>query len=287
MEVKEIEGKSIDEAIDNACSTFQVPREKLNIEIISEGSSGFLGIGAKKALIKASLLTIDMMLDAPFAPRSAVKPKTHQSSVHVSGPASIRKISRVPEVQDQTERAAGAERKANAPTPEKRTAFAVTDGDGEPTKEKAKRILDGLLTRMKIDSSVSVEETEEAIILSIEGDGSGLLIGKRGQNLDAIQYIVNKAVHHSVNGHKMIIIDTEDYRERREQSLVALAMKLGEKVKKTKKPVTVGQMNAHDRRIIHLAIQNDAILTTKSRGEGEYRKILILPARRGPDNADA
>ena len=85
----------------------------------------------------------------------------------------------------------------------------------------------------------------------------------------------------------MIIIDTEDYRKRREESLVALAMRLGEKVKKTKKPVTVGHMNAHDRRIIHLAMQNDETLTTKSRGEGEYRKILILPARRGPDHADA
>ena len=162
----------------------------------------------------------------------------------------------------------------------------MTGGDGEPAKEKAKRILDGILTRMQIDSPVAVEETEEAIILNIKGDGSGLLIGKRGQNLDAIQYIVNKAVHHSVNGHKMIVIDTEDYRERREESLVAMAMKLGEKVKKTRKPVTVGHMNAHDRRIIHLAIQNDATLTTKSRGEGEYRKILILPARRGTENAD-
>jgi spoIIIJ-associated protein len=278
MEVMEIEGKSIDEAIDNACSTFQVPREKLNIEIISEGSSGFLGIGAKKALIRASLLTIDMMLDAPFAPPPVAKSKAHHSSVQVSSQSSKQKAAKVPEIQDRT---------VNAPTPEKRPAFSVTGRDGEPAKEKAKRILEGLLTRMQIDSPVSVEETEEAITLNIKGDGSGLLIGKRGQNLDAVQYIINKAVHHSVNGHKMIVIDTEDYRQRREESLVALAMKLGEKVKKTKKPVTVGHMNAHDRRIIHLAIQNDTILTTKSRGEGEYRKILILPARRGPDNADA
>jgi len=159
--------------------------------------------------------------------------------------------------------------------------------DGRTAAEKAKRILDGLLKLMQIDSPVVVEETEEAIILSIRGDGSGLLIGKRGQNLDAIQYFVNKATHRSPNGHKMIIIDTEDYRKRREESLVALALRLGEKVKKTKKPVTVGHMNAHDRRVIHLAMQNDASLTTKSRGEGEYRKILILPARRGPDHAEA
>ena len=276
MEVMEIEGKSIDEAIENACSAFQVPREKLNIEIISEGSPGFLGIGAKKALIRANLLTIDMMLDAPFT-RPVVRPKTHQPPVHTSEPAAKRKSVRVPEAQDKT---------AISPAPTTRPVLSMTGGDGEPAKEKAKRILDGILTRMQIDSPVAVEETEEAIILNIKGDGSGLLIGKRGQNLDAIQYIVNKAVHHSVNGHKMIVIDTEDYRERREESLVAMAMKLGEKVKKTRKPVTVGHMNAHDRRIIHLAIQNDATLTTKSRGEGEYRKILILPARRGTENAD-
>ena len=253
MEVMEIEGKSIDEAIENACSAFQVPREKLNIEIISEGSPGFLGIGAKKALIRANLLTIDMMLDAPFT-RPVVRPKTHQPPVHTSEPAAKRKSVRVPEAQDKT---------AISPAPTTRPVLSMTGGDGEPAKEKAKRILDGILTRMQIDSPVAVEETEEAIILNIKGDGSGLLIGKRGQNLDAIQYIVNKAVHHSVNGHKMIVIDTEDYRERREESLVAMAMKLGEKVKKTRKPVTVGHMNAHDRRIIHVAIQNDATLTDR------------------------
>ena len=238
MKTMMIEGKSIDEAIENACSAFGVPREKLNIEIISEGSAGFLGIGAKKVQIKASLLTIDLMIDAPIARQSA-EPGAFETQVR------------------------------------------------ESAREKAKKMLEGLLVRMQIDSSVSAEETQDAIILNIQGSGSGFLIGKRGQNLDAIQYIVSKAVHHSVNGHKMIVIDTEDYRQRREESLVAMAMKLGEKVKKTKKPVTVGHMNAHDRRIIHLAIQNDATLTTKSRGEGgEYRKILILPARRGPENAD-
>ncbi len=259
MEGREIEGKSIDEAIANACSEFQVPREKLNIEIISEGTQGFFGMGAKKALIRASLLTIDMALDTPYA-RRETKPAGAAPAERKSRPAS--------------------------PPPAPSGPAAAPPGD-EPAAQKAKRILQGILTRMQIDSPIAAEETEEAIILNIQGDGSGLLIGKRGQNLDAIQYIINKATHRSANGHKMIIIDTEDYRKRREESLVALAVRLGEKVKKTKKPVTVGQMNAHDRRIIHLAMQNDATLTTKSRGEGEYRKILILPARKGPDYADA
>ncbi len=265
MEGREIEGKSIDEAIANACSKFQVPREKLNIEIISEGSPGFFGMGAKKALIRASLLTIDMALDAPLT-RPELKPPARAAEAE-SAPAEkgIRTSPPPP----------AASRPAGAPS------------DDEPAAEKALRILEGILTRMQIASPVAAAETEEAIVLNIQGDGSGLLIGKRGQNLDAIQYIINKATHRSINGHKMIIIDTEDYRKRREESLIALAMRLGEKVKKTKKPVTVGQMNAHDRRVIHLAMQNDAALTTKSRGEGEYRKIVILPARRGPDHAEA
>ena len=174
---------------------------------------------------------------------------------------------------------------------EQRTAIKPHPGiapveDGEPAAERARRLLSGLLSRMQIASPVSIDETEEMIVLNIQGDGSGLLIGKRGQNLDALQYILNKAIHRSANGHKMIVIDTEGYRKRREEALVALALRAGERVQKTKKPVTVGHMNAHDRRIVHMAVQNNENLITKSRGEGEYRKILILPARRAPDQSD-
>jgi len=274
MEGMEIEGKSIDEAIEKACNEFQVPREKLNIEIISEGTPGFLGLGSKKARIRAALLIIDMTLDTPFD-RPAAKVKTPEPVVRQAVAASEQETAQAPPIQE--------ERRIAAPVV--RSQPTTDPADGEPSAEKARMILEGLLNRMQIESPVTVEETGEAIILNIQGDGSGLLIGKRGQNLDAIQYFVNKAAHQSTNGHKMIIIDTEEYRKRREESLVALAMRLGEKVKKAKKPVTVGQMNAHDRRIIHLAIQNDETLTTKSRGEGEYRKIIIMPVRRGPDHS--
>jgi spoIIIJ-associated protein len=270
MEGMEIEGKTIDEAIQNACSAFGVRREKLNIEIISEGSAGFLGIGAKKALIRATLMSIDMTLDSPFTePEPKETARAPQTAVLRPSETAVRKAS-PPAVE------------AHPMSIE----AATTEADCEPSAVKAKRILEGLLERMQIASPVTLEETDESIILNIQGDGSGLLIGKRGQNLDAIQYIVNKAAHHSANGHKMIIIDTEEYRKRREESLVALAMRLAEKVKKTQKPVTVGHMNAHDRRVIHLAMQNDETLTTKSRGDGEYRKIVILPARRSQEDAE-
>lgn len=285
MEEMKIEGKSIDEAIANACIAFQVPREKLNIEIISEGSAGFLGIGAKKVQIKASLLSIDLMIDDPIS-RLPVRPEALESPMDEPVRKPESGAVRRPPVSRGRESVPREEQRGVEPGRAARPEVPDSDNRGEPAKEKAKRLLEGLLMRMQIDSSVSAEETEDAIILNIQGNGSGLLIGKRGQNLDAIQYIISKAVHHSVNGHKMIIIDTEQYRQRREESLVALALRLGEKVKQARKPLTVGHLNAHDRRVIHLAIQNDPILTTKSRGEGEYRKVLILPARRSPEAAE-
>lgn len=303
MEAIEIEGKSIDDAIEKACSAFQVPREKLNIEIIAAGNPGFLGLGAKKALIRAGLLSIDMTLDDVFSRTETSTPaRTEKSAAPTleSNRAGIRTVdpgaqsaAPTPKGRPAVHPAAtgpAAIMKTPEPVEQRITARSnptPADHDGKQTTEKARRLLEGILTRMQIDAPVDVEETEEAIILNIRGDGGGLLIGKRGQNLDAIQYIINKAVHHSANGHKMIVIDTEEYRKRREESLVALAMRLGEKVKKTKKAVTVGHMNAHDRRIIHMAMQDDETLTTKSRGEGEYRKIVILPARRGTDSSEA
>jgi len=244
MESLEIEGKNIDEAIEKACSEFGVPREKLNIEIISDGASGFLGLGSKKAKIRASIMSIDMTIDTPHEQSRKDAPK-------------------------------------KPPVSSDFNQSVVTEESAETPATRAKRILEGILGRMSLDCPVTIEETPDTIILNIKGDGSGLLIGKRGQNLDAIQYIVNKAVSKYADNRKMIVVDTEGYRRRREESLIALAANLAEKVKKSKKALTVGHMNAHDRRIIHLALQNDESLTTKSRGEGEFRKIVIMPVKKG------
>jgi spoIIIJ-associated protein len=297
-----IEGKTIDEAIEKACKEFQVPREKLNIEIIAEGNPGFLGLGATKAQIRAGLLSIDMAIDAVISrtesqdpvrsdtfPTSASQGDDNGNDATTAGSASLapRTCRTIHSAAITSPLKTKALESQECKTTAKPYSEPSTGDDSVPPAENAKRLLEGLLARMDFVCSVTVEETEDAIILNIQGDGSGLLIGKRGQNLDAIQYIVNKAAHHTSNGHKTIVIDTEEYRQRREESLVALALKLGAKVKKTKKPVTVGHMNAHDRRVIHMAMQNDETLITKSRGEGEYRKILILPARRGQGQADA
>lgn len=241
----EIEGKTIDEAIETACREFGVPREKLNVEIISEGTPGLFGLGSKKARIRAGLLDLDADLGLAFD-RSE---KT---------------------VRERPVRPARREEpRVAAPPP------AVRE-----TALKAKEILEGILRRMSVNARVSIRETPEVILLQIEGNDNGLLIGKRGQTLDALQYLVNKAVNRQEKDRKQITIDTENYRKKREESLVALAERLAQKVKKTRKAITVSNMNARERRIIHLALQGDESLVTKSRGEGSHRKIIIQPSRK-------
>ena len=280
----EIEGKTVDEAIEKACARFGVPREKLSIDIISEGTSGFLGLGSKKAKILAGLLTLDIVDETSLTPpkvareEKPVQPAVTEKETEIVRPPlragrGSEPTSPPPAVQTPVMQTPAAQEKRPEPKSE----------DGEAIGLKAKEILNELLSRMSIPSPIKMEETDEAVILNIQGDGDGLLIGKRGQNLDALQHIVNKAVNKVTNSKKMIVVDTEAYRKRREESLVTLAERLGQKVKKTRKTVTVTNMNAHDRRIIHMTLQGDAALLTKSRGEGEYRKIIIMPARRERD----
>lgn len=252
MEIMEIEAKTIDEAIKKACQEFDVPREKLNIEILSEGSSGILGLGAKKAKIRAGILSLDMGIEKDSeSTESKPVPKEEQTKKDIKGN----------EIRSEA-----------GPTE------APANDDSIP--ERAKELLEGILKRMGLDFPFSIEETEDAVIFKISGDGSGILIGKGGETLDAIQYILNKAVNTFGVSKRRIVLDTEDYREKREEYLIALAEKLAGKVKKSGKPVTVNYMSARDRRIIHMALKDDDKLTTKSRGEGAYRKIIILPARK-------
>jgi len=330
MKVLEIEGKTIDEAIDKACREFNVPREKLNIEILSEGSSGFLGlVGSKKAKVKASLLSLDMSFDlprekkekapeAPAAPkpqemreqgeqREPHPPREHREQREHRPPRENReqrehrppRESRAPrEQRDQRpprehrpprENREHREPREARPPREHRENQAPREPRPEPvasspeTLATAKETLLEILALMGIEAQVTVEDTPEAISLTLQGADEGLLIGKRGQTLDALQYVVNKILSKQGREKKQVIVDTEDYRKKREEALVSLAEKVSQKVRKTKKPVTLGNMTARERRIIHLTLQNDDTVVTKSRGEGHNRKIIVRPGRRsGP-----
>ena len=215
MKSVETEGKTIEEAIQKACELLQIPREDLEIEILENGSSGFLGIGARKAQIRAT---------------------------------------------------------------EKEPAIPPSGGNGLALE--AQKILKGLLERLNVAAQIEIKEEAERICLNIQGDGSGLLIGRKGQTLDALEYLLNKMVAKNLEGKKRIVVDMENYRAGREESLMKLAKRLGDKARQLGRPVTVSPMNAHDRRIVHLALQNDRFLRTRSTGAGLYRKIIISPVKK-------
>ena len=315
MKVLEIEGKTIDEAIDKACREFGVPREKLNIEILSEGSSGFLGlVGTKKAKIKASLLSLDMSFELPkekkaMAPEAPAAPKPQEPREHreprEQHPPREQREHRPPREnrapREQRDHRPPREQRDSRPPREHREPREArppreqreTQTSREPRPEPvasspeamaaAKETLLAILALMKIEAQVTVEDTPEAISLTLQGADEGLLIGKRGQTLDALQYVVNKILSKQGRENKQVIVDTEDYRKKREEALVSLAEKVSQKVRKTKKPVTLGNMTARERRIIHLTLQNDDTVVTMSRGEGHNRKIIVRPSRRsGP-----
>ena len=143
----------------------------------------------------------------------------------------------------------------------------------------AREVLEEILARMDIQASVDGWLDNGLIHLKADSSQGALLIGRHGQTIDALQYIVNRIVNKDAEDKIRVIVDTEDYREKRREKIRRLAHRLADKVKNTGQAVTVAPMNAHDRRIIHLALQNDTDVTTVSHGEGIFRKVKIYPKK--------
>lgn len=206
MEYIEISAKTVSEAITEACQKLGVTSDRLDYQVIEEGSNGFLGIGSKPAVIKAAV-------------------KTEEISV----------------------------------------------------EDKAKRFLNDVFAAMNMNVVVSVkyDEAAEGMEIDLSGDEMGVLIGKRGQTLDSLQYLVSLVVNKGSENYIRVKLDTENYRERRKETLENLAKNIAYKVKRTRRPVSLEPMNPYERRIIHSALQNDKYVTTYSEGEEPFRKVVV------------
>lgn len=236
MQYVEAEGNSIDEAIERALAQLGVPRERAEIEILTNTARGFLGLGGRKAKVRATLRS-----GLSLSPEGAAEPET-------AAPA-------VPASQE-------------GPAPEA----------GELASVGA--ILAEIVRRMGFEARV---ETAADGRLVICGDSSGIVIGRRGQTLDALEYVMNRIASRGDEQGGRIVVDSEDYRERRRQSLEAMARRLAESARRRGKPVTLSPMSPRDRRIVHLALQGDPSLTTRSTGEGYFRRLVIVPSGSGGD----
>ena len=204
MEFIEVSAKTVNDAITEACQKLTVTSDKLEYEVVDEGSAGFLGIGSKPAVIKARV----------------------KSSV----------------------------------------------------EDTAKDFLKDVFEAMDLTVVVNVkyDEAENYMEIDLSGDEMGVLIGKRGQTLDSLQYLVSLVVNKNVENYIRVKVDTENYRQRRKETLENLAKNISYKVKRTKRPVSLEPMNPYERRIIHSALQNDKYVTTHSEGDEPFRHVVVV-----------
>lgn len=203
MEYIEISAKTVEDALTEASVKLGTTSDKIEYEVIEKGNSGFLGIGSKKAVIRAFVKT---------SPEELVK-----------------------EFLD--------------------SVFKAMD--------------------MEVELDIKVDEDEKMIDVELKGDDMGILIGKRGQTLDSLQYLTNLALNKHSDNYFKVKVDTEDYRNRRKETLENLARNIAYKVKRTKRSVELEPMNPFERRVIHSALQNDKYVTTHSEGEEPYRHVVV------------
>lgn len=250
METYEFEGKTTEEAIQNASRKLNLPVEELNIDIIEPGSAGIFGlVGGKKAKISVTFKDVE---EDDYEEEDGYK-------------------------EEEIEETKDAEEE-----PLEETGEGIKEESAEETEETlavAREALGKILSLIPVETAVTAAQIDGKITLNIEGDRSGLLIGRKGKTLDALQFIVNKIVNKALDKKINIVVDSENYRKRREESLVQLALKMGDKATRIRKPVTTSPMNPHDRRIVHLALKEDDRLDTRSRGEGLMKKVVIIPKR--------
>ena len=357
QEYIEITEKTLEEAITTACRKLSVTSDRLDYVVIQREKSGFLGIGAKPAIIKArakvSAQTAQAILDDVLSKaekriqkentvkdsmkEKALKDKTPKESVSKTETekasadakkkaekkaekiekavksenkekekaekteqkdrekeakknnkkknkkaASQKKTSQEadPAVKNATEAAAAVEKdtESEAPAPKKKAAVPqLTDEKIAEIKKTANTFLTDVFKAMDMDVEISEDYQKETGVLTVnmEGEDMGVLIGKRGQTLDSLQYLVSLVVNKGVDGYIHVKADTENYRERRKKTLENLAKNIAFKVKRTRQPVALEPMNPYERRIIHSSLQNEKYITTYSEGEEPYRKVVV------------
>ena len=248
MEYQEFSAKNVDDAITEACETLMVTSDRLDYEVVSNGSSGFLGIASKPAVIKAR-----------------VKEENAKSEVKetVSTPKETKK-----EEKKETKESVKEEKKEEV---------KKSDVNGDELIAKANSFLKEVFDAMKMEVTVDTKFNADENILDVELSGAemGVLIGKRGQTLDSLQYLISLVVNRDVQDYIHVKVDTENYRERRKATLENLAKNISIKVKKTRQSVALEPMNPYERRIIHSALQNDRYVTTHSEGDEPFRRVVV------------
>ena len=281
-----VSAKTVDDAITEALIQLGVTSDMLEYDVIEKGSSGFLGIGSKQAVIRAwKKKTVEKEDEL-----EELKEEIQEVISEVKGEEKAVKPEMKSEVKEKKPRREKKERKEKR---EKEAAEVKEVKETKPVQESKKlakvqdetiaaceKFLTDVLHAMDMEVKISSRIDEEGDLeIVMDGKNMGILIGKRGQTLDSLQYLTNRVANKTQDGYVRVKLDTEDYRRRRKETLENLAKNIAYKVKRTKKPVALEPMNPYERRIIHSALQADRYVTTHSEGEEPYRRVVVTLIR--------
>ena len=249
-----VSAKTVEEAITEACIQLGLASSDMDYEVIEKGSAGFLGIGAKQAVITAWKKGEE---------KKAPKKKERAEKVEKQPEVKEVVVEEVP-VKEEKE--------------EKEEKLAEVESQ---TKEACEKFLIDVLKTMGMEVTLTTTVDEDgALSINMDGENMGILIGKRGQTLDSLQYLTNRVANKMQEGYVRVKLDTENYRQRRKETLENLAKNIAHKVKRNKKAVSLEPMNPYERRIIHSALQGDKYVSTHSDGEEPYRRVVVTLNRK-------
>ncbi len=276
-----VSAKTLDDAITEASVQLGVTSDRLEYDVIEKGSAGFLGIGMKQAVIEA------WRKEEPEEEKQDIKEIFSESEIlgelKNERPVNEKREKKEKRQRDQKKEAKKEEIKEEARAEEiKEEAVPVKEEKNKPvevepqTVSAVEKFIQDTLGAMNMEVEISSEiDGDGALCVNMKGEHMGILIGKRGQTLDSLQYLANRVANKHQEGYVRVKLDTENYRARREETLRHLAKNIAHKVKRTRRPVSLEPMNPYERRIIHSALQSDPYVTTHSEGEDPYRKVVV------------
>lgn len=299
MEYIEVTGRTIDDALTNACLKLETTSDNIEYEVIEKGSNGLFGIfNSKPTKIKARVKAGVSSVDDEFSKLEAKEKKSIDDTIKSEIKAESKK-----EVVKETEKAV---KKETAPKADnsKVSATQAVNASEEDLEEKAnnneprpvlsneeiesriRTFLGDMFSAMDIPVEVKItfDTEEECVNVELTGENMGLLIGKRGQTLDSIQYLTSLVLNKGKEKYVRIKVDTENYRQRRKDTLESLAKNIAYKVKRSRRSVALEPMNPYERRIIHSALQGDKFVSTKSEGEEPFRHVVVYLDREKAGN---
>ena len=237
MDMITVTAKTVDEAVTKALIELETTSDKLEYEVVDKGSAGFLGIGARDARVRVTLIKSEEPVNETYVQEKEEVAETE-----------VKPVKHEPKVKKESL--------------------------GDPADD-AKKFLSDIFNAMDLDVAIDAKMEEQSVSIDLSGENMGIVIGKRGDTLDSLQYLTSLVVNQRSDDYIKVSIDTENYREKRAEALLALSTRLADKVTKTGKKFTLEPMNPFERRVIHSTLQNDKFVTTHSEGEEPYRHVVV------------